>query len=163
MSCQHHIASKLNCKLISFFLFVLVDKFTLVFSIYFQTKSNFVRLGEHDTYEFEDDQRVDIDIDRVELHEHYVKTPKINDIAIVYLAHDVEFTGKLTLNLFKKNSNFLYYLYLVRRIDRIRPVCLPNTKELQSRSFVGNMPFVGNYYCIRFFFLINLICSIFCL
>lgn len=53
-----------------------------------------MRLGEHDTDADEDEKRVDIDIDRVETHKNYNNATKINDIAIVRLVRDVEFTGK---------------------------------------------------------------------
>lgn len=96
---------------------------------------------------YDDDQSVDIDIDRVELHERYVKVPKVNDIAIVYLVRDVEFTSKISFYLFTIVDKYSWvFSYFSHRIDRIVPICLPTTKDIQSRSFVGNMPFVGNYY-----------------
>lgn len=61
----------------------------------FKITYDFVRLGEHNTNTIDDDNRVDAEIKRVDIHEDYVKVPKINDIAIVHLARDVEFTGKL--------------------------------------------------------------------
>lgn len=54
---------------------------------------NFVRLGEFNSREVIDGKFVDIDIVRQELHEKWNANLKINDIAIVYLAHDVIFTG----------------------------------------------------------------------
>lgn len=70
-------------------------------SVYFQIHfSDVVRLGEHDTLTTDDGKHEDIAIDRIEVHEKYVRTPKVNDIAIVYLANDVKFTGKLKFDFF---------------------------------------------------------------
>lgn len=54
-------------------------------------------MGEHDT-DAKNEKRVEIDIDRVLMHESYSYTTQKNDIAIAYLVSDVEFTGKLKLN-----------------------------------------------------------------
>lgn len=51
-------------------------------------------MGEHDT-DAKNGKRVEIDIDRVLMHESYSYTTQKNDIAIAYLVSDVEFTGKL--------------------------------------------------------------------
>lgn len=68
----------------------------------FKIDSNFIRLGAHDIPK--DKNYVDINIDRIEKHEHFEPTTKINDIAIVYLSRDVEFTGLLKFDVF---SDFL--------------------------------------------------------
>lgn len=52
-----------------------------------------VRLGEHDTETEIDGEHVDLDIARVESHKHYLSALKINDIAVVHLDRDVDFTG----------------------------------------------------------------------
>lgn len=56
-----------------------------------------VRLGEYNTTARTDENRADIPIKSVEIHEKYIDIPKLNDIAIVHLLHDVEFTGKLEI------------------------------------------------------------------
>lgn len=48
-----------------------------------------------------DKNYVDVNIDRVEKHENYEPMAHINDIAIVFLVNDVEFTGWL------ENDSFL--------------------------------------------------------
>lgn len=112
---------------------------------------DFVRLGEHNTNTIEDEHRADVQIKRVDIHEDYIKVPKINDIAVVHLARDVEFTGKLNYDLFTASERSKFFssisiVDLIHYIDRIAPICLPTSEELQSENFVGRMPFVGNYY-----------------
>lgn len=68
----------------------------IFFSLFILVFSDVVRLGEHDTLTTEDGQHEDVDIASIEVHEKYVRTPKVNDIAIVYLKKDVTFTGKST-------------------------------------------------------------------
>lgn len=112
----------------------------------FKLKYDFVRLGEHNTTVRTDEYRVDIDIDRVEIHEQYISVPKLNDIAVVYLVRDVEFTGKLESSKIHYDWQFTAIdIYFIHCIDRIRPICLPTSEEVKGRSFIGNMPFVGNY------------------
>ena len=65
--------------------------------IIFCIKSDFVRLGEYDISRTDDGTHQDMEIFRVFPHRKYVRTPKINDIAIVLLYRDVEFTGKLDI------------------------------------------------------------------
>lgn len=64
-------------------------------SKHFQIESDFVRLGEYNTDTTDDGKHIDIAIDRLEKHRDYTKVPKINDIVVITLVHDVEFTGKL--------------------------------------------------------------------
>lgn len=52
-----------------------------------------VRLGEFDTSRTDDGPTVDVDVERVESHPRFNKPYMTNDIAIVYLKNDVEFTG----------------------------------------------------------------------
>lgn len=108
-------------------------------------------MGEYDTSASVNKNRVDIGISSVIAHEQYVEKTETNDIAIANLEHDVKFTGKLSWNLFtiifEKNSNFMMLIFFsFKKIDYIRPICLPTSKSMQSRSFVGDNPFVGNYY-----------------
>lgn len=65
----------------------------------FEITFDIVRLGEYNTTARTDENRVDVPIERIDKHEKYTDVPKLNDIAIVHLSHDVEFTGKLK-NLF---------------------------------------------------------------
>lgn len=53
-----------------------------------------VRLGEYDTSTTSDGVHQDVSIDHVVKHEKYDDLHLINDIAIIHLAHDIDFTGK---------------------------------------------------------------------
>lgn len=57
----------------------------------------FVRLGEHDTTRNSDGPHQDVIVTRVQKHWGYNIHLKINDIGILYLERDVDFTGKLIL------------------------------------------------------------------
>lgn len=108
------------------------------------------RLGEHNISTNQDGQHFDFTIGRFLVHENFNQTTEINDIAMVYLPRNVEFTGELKFDLFastlKRNSSFsTLSLSLISITDRIRPICLPMSKDMRSRSFVGTLPFVGNY------------------
>lgn len=54
-----------------------------------------VRLGEYDISTTTDGQHETIRVDRAERHEKFDFVLGVNDIAIVYLKNDVEFTGEL--------------------------------------------------------------------
>lgn len=60
-----------------------------------------VRLGEHDLSTPNEARHEDVRVTRAEPHSGYDKNLSINDIAMLYLARDVKFTGKL--------DNFLLY------------------------------------------------------
>lgn len=53
-----------------------------------------MRLGEYDITTTSDGPNVDVDVVRVEMHPRYNKPFMANDIAILYLKNDVEFSGK---------------------------------------------------------------------
>lgn len=55
-----------------------------------------MRLGEYDTKTTKDGEHIDIGIARADLHKDYsnFRIFHTNDIAIVELMHDVEFSGK---------------------------------------------------------------------
>lgn len=60
-----------------------------------------VRLGEYDILTNTDGQHIDIPVDHVQVHENYNSNiTEINDIAIVYLARDVKFTGELKFDFY---------------------------------------------------------------
>lgn len=70
----------------------------------FKLTFDIVRLGEYNTSVLRDENRAEIPIKSVDVHEKYVEVPKLNDIAIVHLLNDVEFTGIL------KNLFSIFYL-----------------------------------------------------
>lgn len=65
---------------------------------FIQTKRNstkgLVRLGEYDISKTSDGEHQDIPIDYILRHEAFDGYNMINDIAIVYLKQDVEFSGE---------------------------------------------------------------------
>lgn len=52
-------------------------------------------MGEHDRSTTEDGEHQDIKVLRADPHDSFNSRLMINDIALVYLEHDVEFTGKM--------------------------------------------------------------------
>lgn len=54
-----------------------------------------VRLGEHDLKTENDGRHEDVRVTHGDAHRDYDKVLGINDIAIVYLAKDVKYNGKL--------------------------------------------------------------------
>lgn len=56
-----------------------------------------MRLGEHDLSTTTDGEVQDVKVIRKQPHENYNKRDGTNDIAILYLEHDVEFTSKFDL------------------------------------------------------------------
>lgn len=108
---------------------------------------NFVRLGEHNVRTTSDGMHNDIPIKLIKIHEKYNGNKRPHDIAIVYLAHDVDFSGNLMIKIRKKQFFFhLNFIIIVPYSDRIRPICLPIDKSLQNRKFIGTNPIVaGNF------------------
>lgn len=53
----------------------------------------FARLGEYDIRTTEDGPHQDVEIADAIPHEHYHEELVINDIAIIHLMRDIEFTG----------------------------------------------------------------------
>lgn len=78
-------------------------------------------MGEFNANEKLDGKHINVDIVRRESHEKWDEDLMINDIAIVYLAHDVTFT------------------------DRISPVCLPVSEQMQRRNFLNTNPFESGW------------------
>lgn len=86
------------------------------YSIPFEIKSTIVRLGEHDTTTEEDGKHIDVPIARAEKHEKYNVITRLNDIAVILLAQDVEFTGRLELNSFYSTYFFVEILNFYPKI-----------------------------------------------
>lgn len=106
---------------------------------------SFVRFGEHDTRTTESVQ-VDVKVSSFKSHEEY--DGLTNDIAIVYLKHDVPFTGELKIIIwyFREELRILSEMWTffgINFIENIRPICLPVDEPIRSRKFVGDNPFVG--------------------
>lgn len=57
-----------------------------------------VRLGEHDLKTESDGKHVDVRVTHGDAHENYSKDLGINDVAMVYLASEVQYTGKFKIN-----------------------------------------------------------------
>lgn len=58
---------------------------------------SFVRLGEHDLSTTDDGEVQDVKVIKSQPHEKYNKKDGTNDIAILYLEHDVNLTSELIL------------------------------------------------------------------
>lgn len=108
----------------------------------------FVRLGEHDTTTVDDGLHQDIDVILAIRHKKYKRKMHLNDIAILFLAHDATFNGK---NRSKTNYNrvqfklTIYSFFLLRFEDRVRPICLPFAEDMIDRRFIGSTPFVAGF------------------
>lgn len=59
----------------------------------------FARLGEHDLNSTDDEPHRDYAIARSVAHEHHEPFHKINDIGILHLEEDVDFSGKICTSL----------------------------------------------------------------
>lgn len=101
-------------------------------------------MGEHDKRTESDGPHQDIQIMDFETHDDYDNFVKINDIAMIYLERDAEFTGEFNNNqplsdvLSIDDLNVVFFSLL----DRVRPICLPIEEPLVSRDFNGYNPFV---------------------
>lgn len=103
----------------------------------FKRPCNFVRLGEYNTLTTEDGKHIDVPIKHVEMHENYKWISQINDIAIVYLKFNVEFTGKLKLKLKvelpKTVSIYLYTIQIALNRFAYRLVSTHNTLAMSAK------------------------------
>lgn len=77
-------------------------------------------MGEYDTSK--NGPTVDVDVIRAKKHERFNRATLLNDIAILYLKHDVIF-----------NAN-------------VKPVCLLLDPPLSERNLVGLNPFVVGWW-----------------
>lgn len=59
-----------------------------------QIQRRVARLGEHDLTRTDDSPHQDILIARSVAHEYHEPSLKLNDIGILHLQHDAEFSGK---------------------------------------------------------------------
>lgn len=75
-------------------------------------------------------------------HENFDPYVKANDIAILHLERDVEFSGKFGELLFWELfwNNCVYF-----SIDRIRPICVPTEEPILSRVFTDQNPWVAGW------------------
>lgn len=72
----------------------------------FQFERFVVRLGEYDLRTEDDGPHEDILIDRAVPHASYHELFGVNDIAMIYLEHDVEFNGKTVTKLYEYDFHF---------------------------------------------------------
>lgn len=101
-----------------------------------------VRLGEHDYASQSGTAREDVRVSRRVPHSQYDSRLMINDIAILHLARDVNFNGKLNIfNMKKFKKSSIKFFMLV--IERIKPVCLPIDDTMRHKSFIRTTPFVA--------------------
>ncbi|XP_054734614.1 uncharacterized protein LOC129242079 [Anastrepha obliqua] len=82
---------------------------------------SFVRLGEYDLSTETETKHVDIDVVKSAPHPNYGGSDRHNDIAILYLEKNVDFT------------------------DYICPICLLTSEKLRTKSYVGYHPFVAGW------------------
>ncbi|XP_063992075.1 venom protease-like [Diachasmimorpha longicaudata] len=87
-----------------------------------------VRLGDLDLDDDVQDGASPIDVPIEQVHEHpqYSETQYTNDIAVLRLAYDVEFS------------------------ELIRPICLPLPDELYNKNYVNSLPFIAGWGSIYF-------------
>lgn len=109
-----------------------------------------VRVGEHDSTTTSDGvHQDDIRVVRSDAHSHFDKDVMIDDIAILHLARDIRFSGKMNSRLKLEYFSFETYLYrlcvllLFFPTDHIRPICLPVNLPMRQRVFIGQNPFVA--------------------
>ena len=98
----------------------------------------------------EDGPHEDIAIARFLAHKEFDNFLWINDIGMIYLERDVQFTGisieKTLIKTIEKNSiSFFSTFNCLSFADRIGPICLPIYGDLRDRSFVSKTPFVAGW------------------
>nr|XP_014099091.2 venom protease [Bactrocera oleae] len=82
---------------------------------------SYVRLGEYDLSTDTETQHQDISVLKQERHPNYNTANGRNDIGIVWLQRNVQF------------------------IDNIKPICLPSSQQLRSKSYLNYTPFVAGW------------------
>lgn len=109
----------------------------------FQCRST-VRLGAFDINLKNDDKIQDVKVQRFIRHPDYNETNRLNDLAILQLERDVEFTGKKEFTL-QSNCEVIIFIFYSNFyfIERIRPVCLPLREPIRSQNFIDYTPFIA--------------------
>uniref|UniRef100_A0A0K8WFX2 CLIP domain-containing serine protease n=1 Tax=Bactrocera latifrons TaxID=174628 RepID=A0A0K8WFX2_BACLA len=82
---------------------------------------SYVRLGEYDLSTDTETQHQDISVLKQEKHPSYNTANGRNDIGIVWLQRAVQFT------------------------NNIKPICLPSSQQLRSKSYLNYTPFVAGW------------------
>lgn len=110
-----------------------------------ESRRNVVRLGEHEIGSRKYGPHEDVTILRFITHKDFDHFLWINDIGMIHLERDVEFTG------FNWKEKFVFFFlqnfftFFVICTDRISPICLPIFDELRDRSYVGTTPFIAGW------------------
>ncbi|XP_023159338.1 venom serine protease Bi-VSP [Ceratitis capitata] len=82
---------------------------------------SYVRLGEYDLSTNSETRHEDIGIARKESHANYNKANGKNDIGMIWLERNVQFS------------------------DSIKPICLPTSAQLRRKSYIDYTPFVAGW------------------
>lgn len=120
----------------------------MIFCVYCSNRIA-VRVGEYDFSTTDDGPHETIPIKYAKSHEKFHHILGINDIAIIRLSKDVEFTGIIEKFLFIFTAFhpiklFVEFYFLPNSLDRIRPICLP-TREAIGKDLVGAQPFLAGW------------------
>ena len=108
-----------------------------------------VRLGEYDIdtdpdcvdYGFGEecaDKSIDREVEKVVVHENYKLPGHHDDIALVRLKKEVEFSGLSTRCVLLVSTKSVF-------ADFVQPLCLPMTTQELTRSYVGKKLFVAGW------------------
>ncbi|XP_055910857.1 uncharacterized protein LOC129945223 [Eupeodes corollae] len=81
----------------------------------------FVRLGEHDLSRDDEANHVDVPVVKTLRHPQYDRKDGHNDIALLYLSRNVQFSDKVT------------------------PICIPFEPQFRSKKLIGFNPFVAGW------------------
>lgn len=121
----------------------------------YRFKRTAVRLGEYDISTTEDGKHGTIRVDHAIAHKKFHRGVGINDIALVFLVEDVEFTGKfIHFSIRQLTCYSCYSIFLPNSItqDRIRPICLPTHGLFKNHDFAGMNPFLAGKYLWAHYF-----------
>lgn len=104
----------------------------------------FVRFCEHDLNRTDDGIHQDIVVAHAVKHEQHEPNLKFNDIGIIHLERDVEFSGKTIFLYYDQfDCELNSYLSFYISTDKIRPICLPLNEPILSHQFVNANAFVA--------------------
>lgn len=92
-----------------------------------------------------DDEAQNVRVLRSVRHPDYNETNRLNDIALLQLEQDIEFTGKdFILTLLSVFFNVIFILFpCFIQLDRIRPICLPRSYPIRTQNFVDYNPLIA--------------------